>query len=567
MFIKFLTLNKKKNKIYNDTVQKSKNTFQYQILTKKQQKYIDQQKINLKYLQQNKNIKHIFPPMLKYYATQLNKRLYINKYNLLKKKKKSYKKINKLPFKNKKVNPFLSLKLSSKNLRNHKKKLNLYLKKNKKLKKFKNTDFKQDFKQHFISNLVFPKIKKSWFFKLLKKLNLRTLSRKKKQNINNKLYIYSNFKPLNFNISQQWNFKKQLLFKKQPLLSLVKKQIYPSFLFWNNVQLKKNTHKNIFKLPIIHLFPIKKISSVSIITPFLIKNYYLKNKHQNFKIINLYNKRKNFIFLYRKKYLDKFPKIYKTPTYTQYRTSFNLPKNLKTLKEFLQFRDQYWETVKKSLKQFEQRKKYNFLKRIKQKKIKQKAKILKNKIKKIKLKKLREHPLFLKRIDWNFINKKYQNKKLKQNKNKKKFLQNIKKISLKSKLNKTLTKKVNKKNLQKYQKTYQIIRVFAGRNNTILTLSNRWGQKNITFSIREMGFTGGQNRIPLTSQELGYQFALLLTKILKISNIYLIFQGPGKKRKQLIRGLTRTKRIRIQKIFIKIKIQHNGCRKPKKKRK
>jgi len=589
MSIKFSTLIKKNKITCTNTVQEPINSFQNQILTKKPNLSIDQKKINFKDNQKNKNRQLIIPPMLHYYSTQLYKRFQLNVFNRLKKNYKNilHRKVNKFNSKNKKSNSFLYSKIYYKKLKNQKKKINLHLKKqipkirsltkkSKKSNTFKNTNFRN----RYITKLIFPKIKKLRFFNLLNKITFKTLSKKRKQQILiNKVYIYSNFKPLSFNLSQQWNSRIQLLLK-QPILSLIKKKVYRPFVYFNvllrkktmkhkNIPpSKKNTYQKISQWSVTNLFPIKQISSVSITTPFLTKKRHLENKIQNYRIHNLENREKIFVFLYKKKYFDNFSTTTtKSQTYTQYRTSFNLPNTKETLKKYLYFRDQFWKNSLKLLEKLEQKRSYNSFRKLQQRKIKQTAKIIEKRIKKKKLKILREHPLFLKRTDWNFINRKSKNKKLKQNKNRNVFLRNKKRIITKLSLKETFTKKVHKINSQQSKKNYQIIRVFAGRNNTILTLSNRWGQKNITFSTREMGFTGGQNRIPLTSQELGYQFALLLKKILKISHIYLIFQGPGKKRKQLIRGLTRTKLLWIRKIFIKTKIQHNGCRKPKKRRK
>jgi len=255
MSIKFSTLIKKNKITCTNTVQEPINSFQNQILTKKPNLSIDQKKINFKDNQKNKNRQLIIPPMLHYYSTQLYKRFQLNVFNRLKKNYKNilHRKVNKFNSKNKKSNSFLYSKIYYKKLKNQKKKINLHLKKqipkirsltkkSKKSNTFKNTNFRN----RYITKLIFPKIKKLRFFNLLNKITFKTLSKKRKQQILiNKVYIYSNFKPLSFNLSQQWNSRIQLLLK-QPILSLIKKKVYRPLVYFN-VLLRKKTmkHKNI----------------------------------------------------------------------------------------------------------------------------------------------------------------------------------------------------------------------------------------------------------------------------------------------------------------------------------
>ena len=83
-------------------------------------------------------------------------------------------------------------------------------------------------------------------------------------------------------------------------------------------------------------------------------------------------------------------------------------------------------------------------------------------------------------------------------------------------------------------------------------------------SCTNCGFVGGQKKTPMatimTSEEIG-----LRAKDFKMRKVDLIFTGIARRRKQVLRGLVRSK-IRILRFTIQTSIPYNGCRLEKKAR-
>lgn len=103
--------------------------------------------------------------------------------------------------------------------------------------------------------------------------------------------------------------------------------------------------------------------------------------------------------------------------------------------------------------------------------------------------------------------------------------------------------------------------VKASSNNTILSSKNL--KKDHTLSCGCVGFKGAKRSSPQAAQVLAETFADYLHSQ-KVYNIVLIFNGIGRGRRSVVKGLIR-KNIKITTIIEKTRTPFNGCR-PKKKR-
>jgi small subunit ribosomal protein S11 len=100
-------------------------------------------------------------------------------------------------------------------------------------------------------------------------------------------------------------------------------------------------------------------------------------------------------------------------------------------------------------------------------------------------------------------------------------------------------------------------------NNTILHASKP-ENKNIVISTGLAGFKGAKRSTPYAAQQAA---EIMGTKLLesKTNKIILCFNGVGKNKKSIVKGL-RKKKILIMKIIDKTQVPHNGCRPPKKRK-
>jgi small subunit ribosomal protein S11 len=103
--------------------------------------------------------------------------------------------------------------------------------------------------------------------------------------------------------------------------------------------------------------------------------------------------------------------------------------------------------------------------------------------------------------------------------------------------------------------------VKASSNNTILSSKNL--KKNFTLSCGCVGFKGAKRSSPQAAQALAETSAEYLQSQ-RTSDIILIFNGIGKGRRSVIKGLIK-KNIKVVAIIEKTRTPFNGCR-PKKKR-
>jgi len=103
--------------------------------------------------------------------------------------------------------------------------------------------------------------------------------------------------------------------------------------------------------------------------------------------------------------------------------------------------------------------------------------------------------------------------------------------------------------------------VRASSNNTILSSKNL--KKDRILSCGCVGFKGAKRSSPQAAQVLAENFADYLQSQ-KIYSVIVIFNGIGKGRRSVVKGLVK-KNIKITAIIEKTRIPFNGCR-PKKKR-
>jgi small subunit ribosomal protein S11 len=109
---------------------------------------------------------------------------------------------------------------------------------------------------------------------------------------------------------------------------------------------------------------------------------------------------------------------------------------------------------------------------------------------------------------------------------------------------------------------HSIIYAKTTSNNSILSSRNL--TKNYTLSCGCVGFSGAKRSSSQAAQILGETYGDYLQNQ-NVNDIIIIFNGIGKGRRAIIKGLVK-KKIRIKKIVEKTTYSHNGCRSKKKRR-
>lgn len=110
-----------------------------------------------------------------------------------------------------------------------------------------------------------------------------------------------------------------------------------------------------------------------------------------------------------------------------------------------------------------------------------------------------------------------------------------------------------------------IMHITLTKNNTLVTLTDKYGDVITWTSCANCGFIGSQKSTAIatitTVEEMG-----LRAKDLEMQSIDIIFHGGRRFRKAVINGLVRSK-IRVNSFVLDLIVPYNGCRLEKKQRK
>ena len=104
----------------------------------------------------------------------------------------------------------------------------------------------------------------------------------------------------------------------------------------------------------------------------------------------------------------------------------------------------------------------------------------------------------------------------------------------------------------------------ASFNNTIITLTDKFGNVISWCSAGTLGFRGSRKSTPFAATEAAKK-AAETAMALGLTTIEVRVKGPGGGREQAVRAL-RTAGLNISAIMDVTPIPHNGCRPPKKRR-
>ena len=122
--------------------------------------------------------------------------------------------------------------------------------------------------------------------------------------------------------------------------------------------------------------------------------------------------------------------------------------------------------------------------------------------------------------------------------------------------------KVNRK--KKKVDSEGIAFIKASFNNTIVTLTDKFGNAISWCSSGTLGFKGSRKSTPFAAQ-IAAERAGNMAKDLGMVNLEVRVKGPGAGRESSIRALNACG-LRINKITDVTPLPHNGCRPPKKRR-
>jgi len=126
-----------------------------------------------------------------------------------------------------------------------------------------------------------------------------------------------------------------------------------------------------------------------------------------------------------------------------------------------------------------------------------------------------------------------------------------------------MVKKVRKKKKERVESEGQA-HILATFNNTIVTLTDNYGNVIAWASAGRVGFKGARKSTPFAAQ-LAAQNAAKEAMDLGLKKVHILVKGPGAGREAAIRSLQATG---LEVISIKdvTPIPHNGCRPPKRRR-
>jgi small subunit ribosomal protein S11 len=127
----------------------------------------------------------------------------------------------------------------------------------------------------------------------------------------------------------------------------------------------------------------------------------------------------------------------------------------------------------------------------------------------------------------------------------------------------TPTKKVRKKKKEKVELEGQA-HIQATFNNTIITLTDNYGNVVSWATAGRLGFKGARKNTPFAAQNAA-QSAAKEAMELGLRKINVLVKGPGSGREAAIRAL-QAAGLEVMSIKDITPIPHNGCRPPKRRR-
>lgn len=126
-----------------------------------------------------------------------------------------------------------------------------------------------------------------------------------------------------------------------------------------------------------------------------------------------------------------------------------------------------------------------------------------------------------------------------------------------------MVKKVRKKKKERVESEGQA-HILATFNNTIVTLTDNYGNVISWASAGRLGFKGARKSTPFAAQ-LAAQNAAKEAMDLGLKKIHILVKGPGAGREAAIRSL-QAAGLEVASIKDVTPIPHNGCRPPKRRR-
>jgi small subunit ribosomal protein S11 len=131
----------------------------------------------------------------------------------------------------------------------------------------------------------------------------------------------------------------------------------------------------------------------------------------------------------------------------------------------------------------------------------------------------------------------------------------------------TKSKNVQKTVVKKIKKKLSLVRIsiYAGFNNTIVTLAEPNGDVLAWASSGKMGFKGSRKSTPFAAQKAMEQ---ILEKVSETgaSAVNIIIKGVGQGRDQAIRTIAANQNLEIQSIHDVTPVPHGGVRAKKRRR-
>ena len=129
---------------------------------------------------------------------------------------------------------------------------------------------------------------------------------------------------------------------------------------------------------------------------------------------------------------------------------------------------------------------------------------------------------------------------------------------------KVATKKVVKRRREKKNIEKGAVHIQATFNNTIVTVSDAFGNTISWASAGELGFKGSRKSTPFAAQSASETAAKAAMEH-GLKTVEVFIKGPGAGRESAIRALE-TVGLQITMIKDVTPIPHNGCRPPKRRR-
>lgn len=110
-----------------------------------------------------------------------------------------------------------------------------------------------------------------------------------------------------------------------------------------------------------------------------------------------------------------------------------------------------------------------------------------------------------------------------------------------------------------------VVNVFAGFNNTIISIADESGNVLTWSSSGKMKFKGAQKSTPYAAQVVADNAAKLAIEKYGLKTVSVILNGAGVGRESAVRAL-QTSGLIVTAIVDITPIVHNGCRPPKRRR-